>query len=452
MDQRDKTGFPRAILHVDGDSFFVSCELTRRPGLRGRAVVTGEERGIATALNPAAKSLGVVRGMRTSEIRRSFPQVVILPSDYRMYAQYARRMYAIVRRYTDLVEEYSIDECFADVTEAARKGGTAAVEAVAATIQTDLYVELGITFSVGVSVNKVCAKVASKWVKPFGLTVIPREAIPDFLVGLPIGKVWGIGSATTVKLRKLGIATALDLARKDRAWVAEHCDKPLAEIYEEFQGNLVKELETGVGATVPLGGGSRRMPGSLQRTRTFYPAVGVDPRGRDFVWSQLSYHVEDACARLRGQGLVASRVGFFMKTQAFEYIRGEAFLPDASAAPDEVLRAIEPEFERLWKRLEGGAGSSGGARVGRHISFRASGISLGGLKSADDSAQALFDVPARHAGSRLIQSAIDRIARKFGKHSVFLGSSFRAMKHAGDFDEPTGKDRFWDVIYMGEVV
>jgi DNA polymerase-4 len=108
--------FPKAILHVDGDSFFVSCELTRRPDLRGRPVVTGEERGIATAVNPAAKKLGVVRGMRTREIRRSFPSVVILPSDYVMYAQYARRMYDIVGRYTDKVEEYSIDECFADLT------------------------------------------------------------------------------------------------------------------------------------------------------------------------------------------------------------------------------------------------------------------------------------------------------------------------------------------------
>lgn len=359
--------------------------------------------------------------MRTRHIRRNYPQVIILSSDYRLYAQYAQRMYAIVRRYADEVEEYSIDECFADVSEAGKKDG---VEAVARAIQADLHRSLGITFSVGVGVNKVTAKIASKWRKPAGLTMMPLPAIGGFLAELAIGKVWGSGSATTVRLRKLGIATAHDLARKDRAWVSEHCDKPLAEIYEELQGNFVKELSS-----------EGRDPISVQRTRTFYPPT----RDRAYLWSQLSYHVEDACARLRGKGLVAGRAALFLKTQDFQYLRAEALLPDPSAAPEEVLRALRPEFERMWKGLGG------------PVLFRAAGVSLGGLRPVEDGVQTLFAETKRHKGSRIIHAALDVLARKFGRHSVFLGSSHKALRGAGEIADSRHDGRAFQAIYLGEV-
>ncbi len=437
MDDKD---FPRAILHVDGDAFFVSCELTRKPWLKDRAVVTGEERGIATALNQKAKALGLVRGMRTRGIRRNFPEVVILPSDYLMYAQYAERMYSIVRRYTDLVEEYSIDECFADITglSAGAAGSDKAIsyEEIARAIQAELHASLGVTFSVGLAVNKVTAKAASKWKKPAGLIVMPRGAIPEFLKDLPIGKVWGIGTATTIKLRKLGISTALDLANKDRAWVALHCDKPLAEIYEEFQGNFVKELAV-----------EGHDPASVQRTRTFYPPVGADPSGKSFLWSQISYHAEDACGRLRSKGMSASRASFFLKTQSFQYIRGEAVLPDPSAAPNDVLRAIQPEFDKLWWQVIGNSGDDGGlGNSGRGVLFRAAGISLGGLVSPQSISQTLFDVPKRHKSSEIIHQAVDLLARKFGSGAVFLGSSLKALKA-----HKKREGRPFNIIYLGVV-
>ena len=456
--------FPKAILHVDGDSFFVSCELTRRPWLKGKPAVTGEERGIATAVNPAAKALGVVRGMRTRDIRRNYPSVIILRSDYVMYSLYARRMYAIVRRYAgeDRVEEYSIDECFADIS------GAPDPAAVAAAIQADLYASLGITFSVGLSVNKVMAKAASKWRKPFGLTVIPRGAIRDLLKDIPVGKVWGIGSATTVYLNKLGVTTALQLAEQSRAWVAEHCDRPLAEIYEEFQGNYVKALQTGGGGSVGFYGNSSRTPGSLQHTRTFYPPVGADSAGRAFLWSQLSYHLEEACARLRARGLAAGRASFFLKTQSFEYIRAEMRLSDPSAAPQEILRAIGPEFEKLWRSVGGGSKlyEDAGARR-RALMFRAAGIGLSGLQAEAGGAatQSLFaalpgamQMGSVRARSGAVHAAVDRLARRFGRHAVFLGSSFKALQADGELAARSGarpaerkKPRPFDVIYLGEV-
>ncbi|MCX6715479.1 MAG: hypothetical protein NT077_00495, partial [Candidatus Taylorbacteria bacterium] len=253
----------------------------------------------------------------------------------------------------------------------------------------------------------------------------------------------GIGTATTVFLRKLGIVTALDLASKDRVWVAEHCDRPLAEIYEEFQGNFVKELSGGDGGGL-AGGGRSDGPASVQRTRTFHPATS----DHAFLWSQISYHVEDACMRLRTKGLVASHVGFFLKTSGFEYLRGEVELPDRSSAPHEILRAIEPAFKNVWKNVEKWMIDDS-----KRILFRATGISLRGLTpvEANTNTGTLFAVPAKHSASNKVSLAIDRLARKFGKHSVFLGSSFRAMKHDGSFAEPTGKNRALNIIYLGEV-
>ena len=106
----------KAIFHVDGDAFFVGVEIAKNPKLRGLPVITGEERGIATALSYEAKALGVTRGMPVFQIKKQFPSVLILPGDYKSYVEYSDKMFAIVGRYAYGVEEYSIDECFADLT------------------------------------------------------------------------------------------------------------------------------------------------------------------------------------------------------------------------------------------------------------------------------------------------------------------------------------------------
>src|SRR4051812_33093427 len=111
---RGEKGTGKCILHMDGDAFFVGVEVAKNPTLRGKAVVTGEERGIVSALSYEAKALGVVRGMPIFKLKREFPTVIILPGDYASYAKYSGMMFDIVRRYADDVEEYSIDECFAD--------------------------------------------------------------------------------------------------------------------------------------------------------------------------------------------------------------------------------------------------------------------------------------------------------------------------------------------------
>src|SRR3989338_7294143 len=101
---------------MDGDAFFVGVEVAKNPKLKGLPVVTGEERGIVSALSYEAKALGIVRGMPIFRVKKDFPKVLVLPGDYVSYARYSSKMFDIVRRYADDVEEYSIDECFADLT------------------------------------------------------------------------------------------------------------------------------------------------------------------------------------------------------------------------------------------------------------------------------------------------------------------------------------------------
>ena len=217
--------FPRAILHIDGDAFFASCEQSRRPKLQGRPVVTGKERGIAASMSYEAKACGVTRGMRLADIRKRCPDAVILPSDYETYSLLSTRFFAIVRRYTPEIEEYSIDECFADLTGLRRPLRMSYLR-IAEQIKKDLDSELGFTFSVGLAPNKVVAKIASKWQKPSGCTAIPGRELHHYLAKVPVENVWGIGPQTTALLNKHGVTTALQFAQKPEQWVKKYFSKP----------------------------------------------------------------------------------------------------------------------------------------------------------------------------------------------------------------------------------
>src|SRR5262249_4593455 len=276
--------YPRAILHIDGDAFFASCEQSRRPKLQGRPVVTGKERGIAASMSYEAKARGVTRGMRLADIRKICPEAVILPSDYETYSLLSKRFFAIVRRYTPEVEEYSIDECFCDLTGLRRPLRLSYLQ-IAERIKHALDTELGFTFSVGLAPNKVVAKIASKWQKPSGLTAIPGRELHRFLDTLPVEKVWGIGPNTTAFLAKHGIRTALEFAQRQEPWFKRYLSKPFYEIWQELKWQYVFELATGEDDTRY----------TIQKFKTFTPASS----DQAFVFAQLSKNIENACIRTR---------------------------------------------------------------------------------------------------------------------------------------------------------
>jgi len=402
--------FPRAILHVDGDSFFASCEVAKNPSLKGKVVITGKERGIASSMSYEAKALGITRAMRLSLIRKIAPDAVILPSDYETYCLYSKRMYDIVRRYTDEIEEYSIDECFADLT-GMRRPNNMSYEMMAQRIKKELDNELGMTFSVGLSVNKVTAKVASKFRKPSGLTFIPGYDLHLYLSKTPIEKIWGIGPNTSAYLRKFDIKTAYDFAIRSKEWVRTSLSKPFQDIHSELNGEFVYSLTKG----------EKHDYASISKTKTFTPASA----DKEFVYSQLSKNIENACIKLRRHGLFTRRFVFFLKTQEFKYHGVELRLNRKVSVPQEILSAIKESFNDVFRS---------------NTLYRATGVTLMELDKGEGETLDLFQASVVSSKVRKIHEAIDHLDEKYGKHTVYLGSSFYAMNepaHSGDRADET---------------
>ncbi|HUO56529.1 MAG TPA: DNA polymerase IV [Candidatus Paceibacterota bacterium] len=406
--------YPRAILHVDGDSFFASCEVAKDPRLRGKPVITGKERGIVSAMTYDVKRRGVTRGMILSEARKICPDAIILPSDYETYSIFSERMYEIVRRYSPTVEEYSIDECFADLT-GLRRTLHMNYPAMARAIKDDLQRELGMTFSVGLSATKVLAKLGSKWQKPDGITCIPLRDSKTYMAKTPAGKVWGIGPNTAAYLEKFGVRTALDFAEKDEEWVRAKLSKPAYEIWRELRGEATYELTTE----------SKSSYHSIQKTRTFTPPS----RDRAFIYSQLSKNVENACIKARRWNLASNEIFFFLKTQDFRFHTCEVKLSSPTNVPQDIMRAIEEYFPKVFRK---------------GVLYRTTGITLLKLRDAGSTQLDLFGAAIKTQGLQKVYESVDQLSERYGKHVVFLGSSFEAMthlSHAGERGEATSRSQ-----------
>lgn len=395
-------------MHLDGDAFFVSVELVKNPKLRGKPVVTGQERGIASALSYEAKALGITRGMPVFQIRKEFPQIAVLQSDYESYAVFSRRMMDIVKRYTDRVDEYSIDECFADFTHVERFHRDPL--GMMSRIKADIRKELGITVSLGLGPSKVIAKTASKMNKPDGLTILAPEDVPKALDKTPVDKVWGIGSSTAFAFRKKGVSTALEFATKPLAWVEEHFSKPQCEMWHELNCVSVYPVQTE----------SERQK-SIMKTRTFVPAS----QSKEYVFSQLSKNIENACRKARGLGLVAREFSIHLKMRDFTYVRESVRLALASDSPFDMLREARLAFGRLF--VPGAL-------------YRATGVTLCGLIPKDARQEDLFGEALQGCERDKVWRTVDSLNRKYGKNVLRVASSDRAFGKGG------GKDGSFPVI------
>ncbi len=398
--------WPKAILHVDADAFFASCEQAVNPALKGKPVVTGLERGIVAAASYEAKARGIKRGMRIGEVRRLWPEAIILPSDYETYSMFSIRLFEILRRFSPDVEEYSIDEAFVDLT-GLRRLYHSSYEDIGRRIQETILRELGITVSIGISLTKVLAKIASRHRKPAGITAISGREIHLYLKDLPVSEVWGIGPNTSAYMKKLGINTALDFAKKDEAFVKRHFSKPFQEIWHELNGRSI----------YPVNPEEKSVYKSVSKARTFTPPSG----DRNFLYAQLSKNLEDACRKVRRYNLFARRIILFLRTQDFRDEAIELRLTRPSAYPQEILPLLKQGFESLYK--DG-------------TLYRQTGIILGELVEPNSSLQvSLFEEPLRIERLERLYRVIDRLVEKHGRGILFHASSFDAYlqkQHEGE--------------------
>lgn len=414
--------FPRAIIHVDGDCFFASVEIAKNPRLKGKPVITGKERGIVSACTYDVKRRGVKRGMKLHEARKLVPDAIILPSDYETYSLFSERMYEIVRRYTPSVEEYSIDECFADIT-GMRRVNKMNYRDMAHSIKMELQTELGMTFSVGLSATKVLAKIGSKWKKPDGFTVIPLNDAASFLRKTPAGHVWGIGPNTAAYLEKLGVQSAHEFAQKEESWVRECTAKPFLELWHELNGRVALELNAEKKETYQ----------SISKTKTFTPPS----RDAAFIFSQLSKNIENACIKARRWNLASPEVFFFLKTQDFKYQGFEVKLPHPTSVPQDILREVAQYFPQVFDT--------------GHL-YRATGITLMKLHPAGEGQLDLFGKVKKSEALKLVFDSVDAISARYGKHVVFLGSSFQAMKFGAHLGERGDTPERTKELFKGETM
>ena len=421
------------VIHLDCDAFFVACELTRRPDLRGKPVVTGGERGIASAMSYEAKRLGVTRGYPIFKLRRDFPQVIVLPSDFELYEYYSERMYEIVRRYCKVVEEYSIDECFAlldtegrlpDLPEACLREQ----EKIAREIKDTLQRELGITFSVGVAPTKVLAKLCSKRDKPNGFVFVSADRVMQELYHMPVDKVWGIGYRSIPLFKAFGVNTVGDFVALDKSWLREHFALPLVELHRELSGESVW----------PVASGNISKHLSIQKTRTFWPASD----NSEIVFGHLAKNIENVFAYARDLGKSASEVSIFLKTDKFRYRSFNFKLLAPTSAPEIVIAHTRTHFNQVFKTEE---------------KYRSTGVTLSSfvpvLKASPSSPEGLAFVPdlfglTTHESNRtLVHKQADALRIKYGHRVLSLASTLPARLNS----RSGGSAHALGLPFLGEV-
>ncbi|MBE9486664.1 MAG: DNA polymerase IV [Chloroflexi bacterium] len=203
----------RIIMHIDMNAFFAAVEQQSNPALRGVpvAVVGSQQRTIILTCSYEARAYGVKTGMTLYEARRKCPQLQLVAANNRLYAHVSAQIIRIFQDYTPLVEVFSVDEAFLDVSGSLGLFGS--VRRIAYLIKSRIKIHLGLTCSVGIASNKLLAKLASEMHKPDGLTLIPPESVADLLKELPVGEICGIGRKTAGKLNRLGIFTCGQLGR-----------------------------------------------------------------------------------------------------------------------------------------------------------------------------------------------------------------------------------------------
>ena len=207
----------RVILHSDLNNFFASVEIARNPALAGKPlIVCGDPKkrhGIVLAKNEEAKKYGIKTAETVYSALQKCPNLQMVGSHYHDYKRYSERVREIYGRFTEKIEECSIDECALDVTESTYLFGSG--EEIAQKIRALVKEELHVTVSIGVSFNKIYAKLASELKKPDAVTVISQENYPSIVYPLPVGELFMVGGATEQALKKMGIYTIGDLANAD---------------------------------------------------------------------------------------------------------------------------------------------------------------------------------------------------------------------------------------------
>ncbi len=329
----------RIILHCDLNCFYASVELLSHPELREVPVaVCGDpeqRHGIILAKNEPAKRSGVKTAETVWQAQRKCPGLVLLPPHHELYAEYSKKVNAIYYEYTDLVEPFGIDESWLDVTGSLHLFGGDA-KALADTLRARVKRELGLTISVGVSFNKVFAKLGSDYKKPNATTVIPPEGWQKIVYPLPVGDLLFVGRAASEVLGKYGVHTIGELAVCKVEMLEELMGKAGSQLYRYANG-----LDDS-----PVRSADEREPvKSVGNSTTFR---------RDLTqWSELRDGVallsDSVAMRLRRHGLYCGGVQLGLRDNKFKNLSRQKLLPHSTHLMREIEAAALELLKDAWK-------------------------------------------------------------------------------------------------------
>ncbi len=227
----------RKIIHVDMDAFFAAVEQRDFPEYRNKPLIVGGDpfsRGVVATCSYEARPFGVHSAMSSSRAYRLCPQAIFVKPRFEAYRSASQQIRKIFFDYTDWVEPLSLDEAYLDVTGCEKNAGSATL--IATAIKNRIKQQTRLTASAGVSYNKFLAKIASDMNKPDGLTLITPEQGAAFAENLPIGKFHGVGKATALKMRDLGIHTGIDLKQFSLADLQRYFGKSATHYYDIARG------------------------------------------------------------------------------------------------------------------------------------------------------------------------------------------------------------------------
>ncbi|MBQ9393712.1 MAG: DNA polymerase IV [Oscillospiraceae bacterium] len=328
----------RVILHCDLNSFFASVELLSHPELLDLPVaVCGDpasRHGIILAKNDHAKRYGVQTAETLWQARQKCPSLVLLPPHHALYQEYSKRVNEIYGHYTDLVEPFGIDESWLDVTGSMHLfGGTG--KAVADELRRRIRRELGLTISVGVSFNKVFAKLGSDYRKPDATTVIGPDDWRQIVWPLPVGDLLFVGKAARKVLHRCGVETIGQLAAYDREQLEQLMGKLGGQLHDYANGREHSPVKPqGWQEPVKSVGNGTTFPQNLTRP--------------DEVRTGLSLLCDSVASRLRRHGLYCGGVSVTIRTADFKTFSRQKRLDGPTRLMRDIYRAAAELAMAAW--------------------------------------------------------------------------------------------------------
>lgn len=384
-------------MHCDMNGFYASVELLDRPDLADKPMaVCGDpesRHGIILAKNELAKSFGVVTAETIWQARKKCPNLQLVRPHHEKYKMYSKKINQIYLQYTDQVEPFSIDESWLDVTASLQLFGSG-IE-IADQIRERVKRELGLTLSVGVSYNKIFAKMGSEYKKPDATTVISRENYRDLLWPMDIGEMFFVGTATAEKLRSMGISTIGDLARAN----------PLAlETLLGKHGPMLYAYANGKDTDPVRMYGQREPVKSVGNGITFKRNL----QGLDDISTAVTSLSDTVATRLREQRLKAWGVKVDIKDPNFRTIARQKQLMHPTHLTSEIREAALELIQASW-------------RINDPIRL----LTITAINLTDEMADeqiSLFDAPTEdREKDESLDKAMDDIRRKFGGSSITFG-------------------------------